>query len=151
MKHPDVRFGKDVYRDRMDINEDEFYQRLLSDQIHPDTKPPTPQDITDAYRKLFQEADGILSIHISGKLNATCNTALRGKGLLETEFPIEVIDSQFVTMGLGLLVIAAHNLTNPEKSLLQVVEKANQVSRLGPVLGVLGEPGILFIALRAKD
>ncbi|MFC2000887.1 DegV family protein [Chloroflexota bacterium] len=122
-----VKFGSEVYRDRVDINEDEFYQRLPSDPVHPSTEPPTPQDFADVYQKLSQEADGILSIHISGKLSATCNSALRGKELLETEFPIEVVDSQSVTMGLGLLVMAANTIAGSEKSLLQIVEEVNQI------------------------
>ncbi len=130
-----VKFGGEAYRDRVDISEDEFYQRLLSDPVHPSTEPPTPQDFTDVYQKLSQEADGILSIHISGRLSATYNSALLGKELLETEFPIEVVDSQSVTMGLGLLVIAAHTLTKSEKSLLQVVEKAKQTI---PTIHLLG-------------
>ncbi|MFC1917032.1 DegV family protein [Chloroflexota bacterium] len=130
-----VRFGKDVYRDQVDINEDEFYQKLLSDPIHPGTTPPTPQDFADVYWKLSQESDGIISIHVSGRLSATYNSALLGKELLETEFPIEVVDSQLVTMGLGLLVIAAHTLTNSEKSLLQVVEKVKQTI---PTIHLLG-------------
>jgi len=130
-----VRFGKDVYRDRVDISEDEFYQRLLNDSIHPSTEPPTPQDFADAYQKLSQEADGIISIHVSGSLSATYNSALLGKELLETEFPIEVIDSQSVTMGLGLLVIAANTLASSEKSLPQLAEK---VKRIIPNIHLLG-------------
>ncbi len=57
-----VKFGGEVYRDRVDISEDEFYQRLLSDPIHPNTEPPTPQDFADVYQRLSQEADGIISI-----------------------------------------------------------------------------------------
>ena len=74
-----VRFGRDVYRDRVDINEEEFYQRLLTDPVHPSTEPPTPKDFADVYQKLGQEADGIISIHISSKLSATYNSALRAK------------------------------------------------------------------------
>ena len=32
-----VRFGDQIYRDRVDISEDEFYQRLLHDPVHPST------------------------------------------------------------------------------------------------------------------
>ena len=60
-----VQFGSKVYRDRVDISEDELYQRLLTDPIHPSTEPPTPQDFAGVYQKLSQEADGIISIHIS--------------------------------------------------------------------------------------
>ena len=63
-----VRFGDKVYRDRVDISEDEFYQRLLHDPTHPSTTQPSPQDFVDVYKSLAQEADGIISIHVSSKL-----------------------------------------------------------------------------------
>ena len=37
-----LRFGEEVFRDRVDISEDEFYERLLHDPIHPSTTQPTP-------------------------------------------------------------------------------------------------------------
>ena len=36
-----VCFGKAVYRDRVDISEDDFYKRLLQDSTHPTTTQPT--------------------------------------------------------------------------------------------------------------
>ena len=47
-----VCFGKDVYRDREEISEDDFYQRLLQDPTHPTTTQPTPKDFADVYNKL---------------------------------------------------------------------------------------------------
>ena len=132
-----VRFKDEVYRDRIDISEDEFYQRLLSDPVHPSTEPPTPQDFAAVYQKLSQEADGIISVHISGKLSATCNSALRGKELIETECPIEVVDSQLVTMGLGLLVTAAATAARSGKSLPQVVQEVKQSIPSIHMLGLL--------------
>ena len=122
-----VCFGKDVYRDREEINEDDFYQRLLQDPTHPTTTQPTPQDFAEVYRQLSSEADGIISIHISEKLSGTCNSALQGKKLMENGCPIEVIDSKTTSMALGLLVIAAADIAKTEKSLPQVVEAVKQI------------------------
>jgi len=122
-----VKFGRKVYRDRVDISEDEFYQRLLSDPVHPSTDPPTPQDFADVYQKLCTETDGIISIHVSSKLSATYSSALRGRELVETECPIEVVDSQSVTMGLGLLTIVATTAARSGKNLPQVAEKVKQI------------------------
>jgi len=122
-----VRFGEDVYRDREEINDDDFYQRLLQDRTHPTTTQPTPQDFAEVYRQLSSKADGIISIHISEKLSGTCNSALQGKKLLEKEFPIEVIDSKTVSMALGLIVIAAATMAKTGKSLQQVAEDVKQV------------------------
>lgn len=121
-----LRFGDDVYRDRLDISEDEFYQRLQHDPVHPNTTQPAPQDFTDVYQKLSQGADGIISIHVSGKLSGTYNAALQGKRLTEKGCPIEVVDSQTLSMGLGLIVIVAAMAAESGKSLKQVMEEVNQ-------------------------
>ena len=122
-----VRFGKDVYRDREDITEDDFYKRLLQDPTHPTTTQPTPQDFAEVYRQLSSEADGIISIHISEKLSGTCNSALQGKKLMEKECPVEVIDSKTTSMALGFIVMAAATIAKTGKSLPQVMEDMKQV------------------------
>jgi DegV family protein with EDD domain len=132
-----LRFGDKVYRDRVDISEDEFYQRLLHDPIHPSTTQPSPQDFIDVYKGLARGADGIISIHVSSKLSGTYNSALRGKELVEKECPIEVIDSQVVTMGLGQLAIIANTIAKSGKSLQQVAEEVKQMIPVIHVLGLL--------------
>jgi DegV family protein with EDD domain len=121
-----VRFGDKTYRDRVDITEDEFYQRLMNDPIHPNTSQPTPQDFANVYRELSKQADGIVSIHISGKLSGTCNSALQAKELVAAECPVEVVDSEMVSMGLGLLATEAATIANSGKGLQQVVEEVKQ-------------------------
>ena len=121
-----VRFDKKIYRDRVDISEDEFYQRLLHDNIYPNTTQPSPQDFADVYRKLSQGADGIISIHLSSKLSGTYNSALQAKELVEKKCPIEVIDSKMVTMGLGLLVIVTSYIIKSSKNMQQAAEEIKQ-------------------------
>jgi len=122
-----VQFGDNTYRDPIDISKEEFYQKLLSDPVHPSTSQPSPQDFADIYNELSKQADGIVSIHISSKLSGTCNSALQAKELLATECPIEVIDSEMVSMGLGLLAIKAASIANSEKDLQHVVEEVKQL------------------------
>jgi len=85
-----LRFGEQVYRDRVDISEEEFYQRLLHDPVHPNTTQPSPQDFASVYDKLSQEADGIISIHITSKLSGTYNSAVQGKKMVSEGCPIEI-------------------------------------------------------------
>jgi DegV family protein with EDD domain len=102
-----VRFGDKLYRDRIDISEDEFYDRLVHDPTHPGTSQPTPNDFAFVYRKLAKEADGIISIHISSKLSGTCDSALGAKQLVDSTCPIEVVDSLWTSIALGYPVIRA--------------------------------------------
>jgi len=122
-----VRFGEEVYREQVDISLDEFYQRLEHGPIHPVTIQPSPQDFVTAYQKVAPEADGIVSIHISSVLSGTCNSALQGKKLLEKDFPIEVVDSQIITVGLGLICMAAAKMAKAGQGLQEVVEEVRQM------------------------
>jgi len=122
-----VRFGNEVYRDQIGISADEFYQRLEHDPVHPSTTQPSPQDFVNVYQKLAPEADGIVSVHISAKLSGTCNSALQGREMIEKGCPIEVIDSQTTTMGLGMISIAAAKVANAGGSVQEVVEEVRQM------------------------
>jgi DegV family protein with EDD domain len=56
---------------------------------------------------MAEETDEIMVVTLSSKMSGTYESALNAKSLMEKECRIEVIDSQTVAMGLGLIVIAA--------------------------------------------
>ena len=117
-----VRFGDEVYRERADLTDEEFYQKLLHGTVHPVTIQPKPQDFAEVCQKLSEEADGIVSIHISSKLGGTLNSALQAKKMIESKCPIEMVDSQAVSMILGLITIAAAEAAKAGKGLQQVLD-----------------------------
>jgi len=102
-----VRFGEEVYRDRVEMTTDEFYHRLVHDAAFPTTTQPPPGDFVGVYNKLAKETDEILVIVVSSKLSGTYQSALQAKSMVEGKCRIEVIDSQTIVMGLGLIVISA--------------------------------------------
>lgn len=100
-----INFGEQVSRDGVEMSVDDFYQQLDKQPIHPKTSQPSPMDFARIYQKVAQDADAILSINISSKLSGTVNAARQGIALANVDCPIEVIDSQFVGMALGMIVI----------------------------------------------
>jgi len=118
-----VKFGDKTYRDRVDISEDEFYNKLVNSHVHPTTSQPTPQDFMDVYKKLSRQGDGIVSIHISNKMSGTLNSALQAKQMMSSEYPIEILNSDTVSMGLGLLAIKAAQLANSGTNILRITEE----------------------------
>jgi DegV family protein with EDD domain len=132
-----LRFGDEVFRDVVDISQDEFYDRLIHGNVHPSTSAPAPQDFINVYRELAKSADGILSIHVTSKLSGTYNSALRAKDVVEKEIPIEVIDSEVVTMGLGHLAMAADKMAKSGMSLQQIAQEVRQMIPSIRLLGLL--------------
>ncbi len=132
-----LRFGEEVFRDVVDISQDEFYRRLMQGPIHPNTTAPAPQDFIDVYKELSKTADGILSIHVTSKLSGTYNSALLGKKAVGNICPIEVIDSQVITMGLGQLAIAADQMAKSGMSLQRIAKEVRQMIPRIRILGLL--------------
>jgi DegV family protein with EDD domain len=117
-----IHFGDKTYRDRVDISEDELYQRLVDGPVHPTTSAPSPGDFAEAYSRLAQESDEIVSIVVTSKQSAVYDSALLGKEAAGVKSRIEVIDSRSVTMGLGLMAIAAAKAAQAGKGIEEVVE-----------------------------
>jgi DegV family protein with EDD domain len=101
-----VRFGSDVYLDRVELSTEDFYRKLTSSQIFPTTAAPGPGEFAKVYDKLAEETDEILAIHVSSKFSVVYETALRGKEQMKRKCRIEVIDSLSGIMGEGLIAIA---------------------------------------------
>ena len=122
-----VVFGDKSYRDKIDIGEDEFYEKLIHGPVHPTTSIPTPKDFADVYNKLAQETDEIISIHLTSKESGTYNAALLARQLVDNKkCRIEVIDSLSVSLGLGLLVIEAAREARTGASLEKIAELMHQ-------------------------
>jgi DegV family protein with EDD domain len=121
-----VRFGEEVYRDRVDITSEDFYRRLMNEPKLPSTTQPTPNDFAEVYKKLAQETDEILVIVVSGKLSGTYQSATQAKDYLKDKCRIEIVDSQTVAMGEGLIVISAVNAVKAGASLDKVAEMARK-------------------------
>ena len=100
-----VQFGDKVYQDGIDLSTDEFYRRLQSSSVMPKTSAPSPGTFKEVYSRLAQEADAIVSIHVSAKMSATYDAARVGS--MDLKCPISIIDSQTASMACGLLVILA--------------------------------------------
>ena len=166
-----VLFGHETYLDRVTISTDEFYHRLVHGDIWPASTQPSPQDFANTYEKLAETTNEILVIILSSKLSGTYQSAMAGKNLMKArKCHIEVIDSQTVAGGLGLVVLAAakeaQNGANLDK-LVEFTRKALKRShfivyfdtlkylakggRIGKAQGLLGSVLPIKPILNVKD
>jgi DegV family protein with EDD domain len=121
-----VLFGRETYIDRVTITTDEFYHRLTTQSILPSTTQPTPQAFADVYNRLAEETDEILVITLSSKLSGTYQSALGAIEMMDKKCRVEVIDSETVAMGLGLVVLAAATAARDGMKLDELVNFVHQ-------------------------
>ncbi len=115
-----------TFKDGVDIQADEFYRRLQSKGRTPTTAQPTVADFQEVYRDLVGRGDQLISIHVSGKLSGTLNSAEQAKASLEEGAPVEIIDSQLASIPLGLAVLDAAVIAAEGGDYLQVAATVRQ-------------------------
>ncbi len=129
-----VAFGDDVYRSGIDIDTDRFLALLARSPQLPVTSQPAPDAFANQYRTLAADHDAIVSIHISGNLSGTLQSATLAAREVAAEIPVTVIDSGTVSMGLGMLAITAARLAHDGASVAAieaaVIEEARRVEIL---------------------
>jgi len=106
-----VFFGDEAYLDGVELDNAAFYKKLQASRVSPGTSQPSPASFQEAYLKLIQDgAKAILSVHLSSKLSGTFQSACAGRDALPDDakkIPIEIIDSESVSLGMGYPVMKA--------------------------------------------
>jgi DegV family protein with EDD domain len=149
-----VLFGEETFRDRVDITDDEFFRRLSASTKLPTTSAPSPGDFAEVYTRLAKNYQGCISIHLGAQLSATAEAARVGAQSVEG-FPVNVIDSQTVTMPIAFLCrVAAESKTLAEATAqveervprcrvlalldtLRYIEMGGRVSRAQAMIGTM--------------
>jgi DegV family protein with EDD domain len=101
--------------DGIDITPVDFYRRLPDSTVHPTTSQPSPGRFAETYSRLLADHDEVVSIHISEKLSGTYASARQAAVMTDAK-RVRVIDSQVVSMSLGLVTLAASTLVDQAAS-----------------------------------
>ncbi|MDK2822946.1 MAG: fatty acid kinase fatty acid binding subunit [Clostridia bacterium] len=123
-----VNFGNQSFLEGRELTPNEFYKKLGNSENLPTTSQPSPGDFTDIFEELANEnVEEIISIHLSRKLSGTYQSALLAKSLVTNKVKVEVIDSGLVSMGLGLVVLAAARAVQEGKKLQEILNIIHDV------------------------
>lgn len=98
-----VRFGEESYKDYVELGPAEFYAKLREASVLPTTSQPTPGDFLAVYEEL-SGYERIFSLHISGKLSGTVESARQAAA--EIGERVRVIDTGMVSASITLLALA---------------------------------------------
>lgn len=124
-----VHFGNEAYRDQIDLGPAEFFAQVAASPVHPRTSQPAPGDFLQVYQRLTDEGHDVLSIHLSGNLSGTFQSATMAKEILPPGSKIELVDTLSASGGLGLVVLGAARLANQGATLEECAAYAREASR----------------------
>jgi DegV family protein with EDD domain len=115
-----VNIDGKVYRERIDITPQEFYQKMALSRNLPKTSLPPPASFLEVFKELSQTGP-VLCITISSGLSGTYASACRAKELAEAQ--VTVFDSLAGSLGHGLQVLMAAELAESGHSLPEILSE----------------------------
>ncbi|MEA3076681.1 MAG: fatty acid kinase fatty acid binding subunit [Actinomycetota bacterium] len=113
-----VRFGEEEFVDRRDLTPQEFWAKMASSAVLPETAAPAPGAFEEAYRRAAADGcDGVVCIALSAALSATFSSAELAAKSVADVIPVRVIDSRSLTMALGNMCLSAARMAEQGKGL----------------------------------
>lgn len=116
-----IQFGEKTYLQFVDLDFEDFYDKVEETQMVPKTSQPTPHQFVAFYRKIAQKGETILSIHVTGKLSGTYESAVLAAKELKDEFNIIPFDSAGGSMGLGFMCRISREMDRAGKNLEEIL------------------------------
>lgn len=122
-----IQFGSESYTTNIDIDDKQLFEKIDASGKLPTTAAPSPGAFTAAFTEAFEQgADSIICICVSGKVSSTYESAL----LAAREMPerkITVVDSNSMTIGQGMVALAAAEAVAAGASHEEAVKKAESL------------------------
>ncbi len=138
-----IRFGDEELQDRRQLSPEEFWDRCRGKGALPETAAPSPGAFQAAFQQAADEgADAVLCLTISSKVSGTYGSAVTAADSFSA-VPVRVIDTFSLTMGQGLLVIAAAEEAAGGAGLDELVAATEDRIPRTHIYGVLG--GLEFL------
>lgn len=103
-----IRFGDEEFIDREELSVEDFYAKMASTGLLPETAAPSPGRFEQAFRGAAAVgASAVVCINLSGELSATVQSARNAATAVSDDIDVRVIDSRSLTGGLGTMVLEA--------------------------------------------
>ncbi|HUI02412.1 MAG TPA: DegV family protein [Acidimicrobiales bacterium] len=134
-----IRFGAEELVDVVELSVKEFWDRVVTGPDMPATAAPSPGAFQEAFERAASAGhDGVLCLTLSSGLSATYQAARTAAEAVASTVPVRVIDTQSVTMGQGLLALAAADMAARGDGLDAVAVAIDAMRARTHVYGVLG-------------
>lgn len=124
-----VNFGNETFLDNITLQPDQFYEKLTSFSGLATTSQPSPADFFEVFKTLTDQGFSVISVHLSGALSGTFQSATIAKSMLEDDADVTVIDSKSASYGYGTLVVIAAEMAQAGVSRDEIIAEIHRLRK----------------------
>lgn len=126
-----ITIQEEHYLDGETITKEEFKNKMIASSELPMTAQPSIGRFVELYDELGKDGSQIISIHLMNSISGTVNAARQAADI--TESTVTVVDSDFTSRSMGIIVREAAQTAKEGKSaeeVLAVIESTRQRTKL---------------------
>lgn len=126
-----ITIQEEHYLDGETITKEEFKNKMIASAELPMTAQPSIGRFVELYDELGKDGSQIISIHLMNSISGTVNAARQAADI--TESTVTVVDSDFTSRSMGIIVREAAQAAKEGKSaeeVLAVIESTRQRTKL---------------------
>ena len=126
-----ISIDDDNYIDGVTITKEEFKQKMIESAELPKTAQPSIGRFVEVYDELGKNGDSVISIQMMRSISGTVDAARQAADITETN--VTVVDSDFTSRSMGMIVKEAAKAAQEGKSveeILEIVEDAKKRTTL---------------------
>ena len=126
-----ITIQEEHYLDGETITKEEFKNKMIASSELPMTAQPSIGRFVELYDELGKDGSEIISIHLMNSISGTVNAARQAADI--TESTVTVVDSDFTSRSMGIIVREAAQAAKEGKSaeeVLEVIESTRQRTKL---------------------
>ena len=126
-----ITIQEEHYLDGETITKEEFKNKMIASSELPMTAQPSIGRFVELYDKLGKDGSEIISIHLMNSISGTVNAARQAADI--TESTVTVVDSDFTSRSMGIIVREAAQAAKEGKSteeVLAFIESTRQRTKL---------------------
>lgn len=120
-----IQMNGKSYLDRIEISPTEFMEKMKLSNELPKSSQPSIGTFIDLYNKLGEDGSEIISIHMTGGMSGTVQTAQLAAEMSTSK--VTVVDSKFISRALYFQVSEAAKLAKEGKSVKEIVNRLSEI------------------------
>ena len=126
-----ISIDDENYIDGVTITKEEFKQKMIASSELPKTAQPSIGRFVEVYDELGKNGDSVISIQMMRSISGTVDAARQAADITETN--VTVVDSDFTSRSMGMIVKEAAKAAQEGKSveeILEIIEDAKKRTTL---------------------
>lgn len=120
-----IQIDGNTYIDGVDLEPQSFLGLMKNAKNLPKSSQPAPGKFKELYDELGKDGDHILSIHMTGGMSGTVESARQAAQM--TDAHVTVIDSRFIAIGLAIQLREAIKLRDAGATVEEIVARLDKV------------------------